>query len=56
MYILHKDGNLELVERAFKVRSFLLFSKLKIFQMILWCFLKSKKWSFFQFQKIDQIN
>ena len=38
MYILHKDGHLELVERAFKVRSFLLFSKLEIFQAILWCF------------------
>ena len=38
MYILHKDGNLELVERAFKVRSLLLFSKLEIFQTILWCF------------------
>ena len=35
MYILHKDGHLELVERAFKVRGFLLFSKLEIFQMIL---------------------
>ena len=35
MYILHKDGHLELVERAFKVRIFLLFSKLEIFQTIL---------------------
>ena len=26
MYILHKDGHLELVERAFKVRGFILFS------------------------------
>ena len=33
MYILHKDGHLEMVERTFKVRSFFYY-----FQKILWCF------------------